>query len=102
MKDLLIVAADKNMQQALIGLLDRPEALLIRDIEVDIYPHHQRDPGCALRGVEFMSDFSEQYNYGLLIFDHEGSGSEQIHPHDLEKALNGDFPGQPGETVLGL
>ena len=91
MKDLVIVAADKSMQQALRGLLDRPEALGIRDIQVDIYPHPQRDPGCALRGVEFMSDFSDQYNYGLLIFDHEGSGREQTHPQDLERSLNEEF-----------
>ena len=91
MKDLVIVAADKSMQQALRGMLGRPEALRIREVEVDIYSHPQHDPGCALRGVEFMSDFSDQYNYGLLIFDHEGSGKEQIHPQDLERDLNEEF-----------
>ncbi len=91
MKDLVIVAADKSMQQALTGLLERPEALGIREITMDIYYHPQHDPGCALRGVEFMSDFSDHYHYGLLIFDHEGSGREQIHPQDLETALKEEF-----------
>lgn len=91
MKDLLIVAADKDMQQALKGLLARPKALGIRQVKMDIFCHPWHDPACALRGVEFMSDFSDQYRYGLLMFDHEGSGREQTHPQDLAKAINEDF-----------
>ena len=104
MKDLLVVAADKSMQQALKGLLARPQALGIREVEVDIYPHPRHDPGCALRGVEFMSDWSDQYHHGLLMFDHEGSGREQTHPQELQKALNEDFAnsawGERAKTVI--
>ena len=76
MKDLVVVVADKSMQQTLEGLLARSQALGVRQIEMDIYSHPQHDPACAQRGVEFMSDYSEQYHYGLLVFDHEGSGRE--------------------------
>ena len=91
MKDLVVVVADKNMQQALRGMLDRPQALGIRQVEMDIYPHPQRDPACAQRGVAFMVDFSEQYRYGLLMFDHEGCGREQIHPQELAEAIDEGF-----------
>jgi hypothetical protein len=104
MKDLLVVAADKSMQQALKGLLARPQALGIREVEVDIYYHPQHDPACALRGVEFMSDWSDQYHHGLLMFDHEGSGREQTHPQELQKTLNEDFAnsawGERAKTVI--
>ena len=91
MRDLLVVAADKSMEQALKGLFERPEALGIRQIEADIYFHPQHDPACALRGVEFMSNFSTQYQYGLLTFDHVGSGKEQTDPQELQEALNEKF-----------
>ena len=91
MKGLVVVVADKSMQQTLEGLLVRSQALGVRQIEMDIYSHPQHDPACAQRGVEFMSDYSEQYHYGLLVFDHEGSGREQIHPQELAKAINEEF-----------
>ena len=95
MKDLVVLTADKSMQQALKGLLARPQALDIREIDVDIYSHPQHDPACVLRGVEFMSDFSDRYHYGLLMFDHEGSGREQTNPQELQKAINEEFTSSP-------
>ena len=64
-KDLVVLAADKNIQQVLGGLFERPQALDIRPIQFDVLVHPQHDPACALRGVEFLSNFSEQYRDGL-------------------------------------
>lgn len=91
MKDLVVVAADKDMQHALKGMLARPQALGIRQVDVDIFVHPMHDPACAQRGVEFMADFSEQYHHGLLMFDHQGSGREQLLPRELSKSINEDF-----------
>ena len=90
-KDLVVLAADKDMEHALKGLFTRPEALDIRPIAADILIHPQHDPACARRGVAFLSNLSERYRYGLLIFDHEGSGREQEQPEDLQESLNEDF-----------
>ena len=90
-KDLVVLAADKDMEYALKGLLSRPQALGIRAIEADIRVHPGHDPACAGRGVEYLSSFSEYYHYGLLLFDHEGSGREQTQPQALQEALNRDF-----------
>ena len=90
-KDLIVLAADKDMEQALKGLLGRPEALGIRPIEADIRVSEQHDPACAQRGVNFLSFFSEQYQHGLLMFDHEGSGREHIPPQKLQEDLNQEF-----------
>ena len=90
-KDLVVLAADSNIEQALIGLFTRPEALGIRPIDVNISVHPQHDPGCATRGVEFLSNFSQQYLHGLLIFDREGSGMEQKQPQEMQKELNREF-----------
>lgn len=90
-KDLVVLAADSNIEQALIGLFTRPEALGIRPIDAKIEVHPQRDPGCALHGVEFLSNLSELYLHGLLIFDREGSGREQKQPQEMQKELNREF-----------
>ena len=94
-KNLVILAADKDIEHALKGLFTRPEALGIRPIEWDIWVDPQHDPACALRGVDFLSTFSGRYDYGLLIFDHVGSGREGIQPHELQESLNEDFARSP-------
>ncbi|MDE2929188.1 MAG: hypothetical protein OXT71_22600 [Acidobacteriota bacterium] len=88
MKDLVILAADKDLKFALEGLLARPEALGIRAIEKDVFVEPEHDPACALRGVEFLRTFAKQYRHGLLIFDHEGSGREQQTREQLQDGLN--------------
>ena len=90
-KDLVVLAADKDMEHALAGLFTRPESLGIRPIEADILVHPQHDPACALRGVEFLSNFAGRYDHALLVFDHEGSGREQTAPGELRDSLNADF-----------
>ena len=91
MKDLVVLAADKNIEHALMGLFERTEAMGIRPITVDIQVHPQRDPACALHGVEFLSGSSERYAYALLVFDHEGSGFDDTTPHQLQESLNEEF-----------
>ena len=87
-KDLIILAADKDMENALTGLLTRWPALGIREVHADIQSHHEHDPGCAQRGVPFLSVLAQRYRHGLLIFDHQGSGREHIDPKELQNQLN--------------
>lgn len=88
-KDLVVLSPDKNWMAALEGLFSRPPALGIRPIVADTLRHPRKDPGCANEGVEFLSQFSEQYYYGLLIFDYEGCGKERTgSPRDLQNALD--------------
>ena len=91
MKDLVVLVADKDMEHALRGLLNRPEALGIRPITNDIFVHHEHDPACALRGIGFLNMFSTQYRHSLLMFDHEGSGRNSIAPNELQEDLNTEF-----------
>lgn len=92
--DLVVLAADKNIEYALKGLFTRPQALKIRPITVDIFIHPQRDPGCVQHGVAFLSNFSERYHHGLLMFDYAGSGKErEQQPRELQDMLNNQFAG---------
>ena len=103
MKDLVILAADKDLEHVLKGLLARPEALGIRPVEADIFVEPEHDPGCARHGVDFLANLSGQYRYGLLIFDHEGSGNEQSRPQELREDLNRAFVRSPwGERARAI
>jgi hypothetical protein len=94
-RDLVALVADKDMEHTLAGLLARPLALGIRPIQFDVFVHPEHDPGCALRGVSFLSHFAEQYNHGLLMFDHEGSGKDSNQATELQESLDRDFADSP-------
>lgn len=90
-KDLIVLAADKDLEHALLGLFSQPKRLGVRPIKADIRIHPEHDPACALHGVEFLSSFSPHYEHGLLMFDHEGSGQEKKSREEIQEALNKDL-----------
>jgi hypothetical protein len=89
MKDLVVLVADKNTQFTLQGLFSRNQSLGIRDVSqnYDIFVHPQRDPGCYNQCVDFLRSFKGVYNYGLVVFDHEGSGQERKRREEIEAEL---------------
>jgi hypothetical protein len=91
MKDLVVLCADKDMEFALKGLLSRPRALGISEIDYDIFTHPEHDPGVALHGVEFLRPYAKQYRHALLIFDYEGCGRERYVPNELEKQIRNEL-----------
>lgn len=83
MKDLVILVADGNMEHALRGLLQRPQALGIHPIEADIFVHPRRDPGCLNEAHDFLRPFAHSYRHALVLFDHDGCGRESTAPAEL-------------------
>jgi hypothetical protein len=83
-RDLIVLVADSNMQAAVSGLLSRGQALGIRPVDVEIPKHPQRDSGCCRGGVEFLSPFTNQFRYALVMFDREGCGQDEQAPGDIE------------------
>ena len=89
MKDLFILAPDKNAEFALKGALARPEALGIRPIEFEIRTHPGRDGGTRKSGPELLALQRRQYRHGLLVLDFEGSGTDLANAVALEEYLDG-------------
>ncbi|HVC94423.1 MAG TPA: hypothetical protein VND64_12070 [Pirellulales bacterium] len=83
-KHLIVLVADKNMELAVRGLLDRTGALALQMIEADIYVHPLRDPGCLRRSPDFLRDFHKQYVHALVMFDREGCGDRGVGRDELE------------------
>ncbi|MBP8973673.1 MAG: hypothetical protein KBH93_07330 [Anaerolineae bacterium] len=85
--DLIALVADSNMENALLGLLSRHQALGIRPITYDVFRHDKRDPGCWTDAHNFLRPYTRQYRYALVMFDHEGSGQETRKATELENEL---------------
>ena len=86
--DLVVLVADGNMYSAMQGLLSRPESLGIRSVRFNIFVHVERDPGCFLRGHDFLRPMANRYAHGLLLFDRMGSGQEVQEKEALERTVN--------------
>lgn len=104
-QDLIILVADKDMEQSIAGVCSRPEALGVRAFSSRILVHPARDPGCLSEGVEFLRPFQRQFAHALLIFDRMGCGRESQSRTELEYALEGKlrisgWEGRAGVVVI--
>lgn len=84
LQDLVVLVADKNMEFAVKGILGRFPALKIREVIPVVHVHPEKDPGCLLRGHEFLSLFQNQFAHALILLDREGCGQEKIDRETLE------------------
>lgn len=79
--DLFVLVADADARETLSALLCRPGDLGIRPISYRILRHPGRDPGCRLGAVEALRPFLSQFGRALVVFDHDGCGSEEPRRH---------------------
>jgi hypothetical protein len=87
MRDLVILVADKDMEQAVERLIRRTESLAIRPISYAIYMHPRRDSGCRTASLEVLRPLTNQFRYALVLFDHEGSGAEELGAEAVEERV---------------
>ena len=94
MKDLALLVADKNMDFALRGILQRHESLGIRAVTYETQLHPGRDGGVRTSGPEILSLLRKQFSYGIIMLDWEGSGSDE----DSASALVNDLDERLGQV----
>lgn len=108
--DLVVLAADRDMEAALRGMLARPKALGIRDLRFDLFVYRREwgskgleflaptrkglsllsgawDPECYKFGHEFLRSRAPQYAHGLIMFDRQDCGQEKRTREELEKIV---------------
>lgn len=91
-KDLIILVADKDTECCLNGLLPRfPQVLGTKPFSFDIYSHPLHDAGCRGGSSEFLRPFIQDYDYCIVIFDHEGSGGENKPRTELSVQIENDL-----------
>lgn len=87
-KDIILLVADSHMESTVRGLLARWQALRIRRVrsdDFDIVVHPANDPGCLNKAHSFLRPYSTEYQYALVMFDHEGCGREDENPRSIEQ-----------------
>ena len=90
-KDLVVLAADSNMEFAVRGILSRAPSLTIRSISFDVLVHPEHDPGCLLRGAALLSGLTARYRHALVMFDVEGCGQEAQGREALESRVEAEL-----------
>jgi hypothetical protein len=91
MKDLFVLVADRNMEFAVKGILQRTDSLSIKSISYDIRSHIGHDSGVYKSAHDFLRIFSGKYSYALVMFDREGCGCLEDSGHlagYVQKNLN--------------
>jgi hypothetical protein len=86
-QDLVVLVADKNMEFSMKGILCRPKALGINQIDFKVYRHPQKDPGCLLYGHNFLRPFANKFRNALIMLDRQGCGKENVKRKELETQL---------------
>jgi hypothetical protein len=88
MKDLALLVADKNMDFAMRGILNRPKALGIRPVTFEIRQHVNRDGGVRTTGPETLALLRKQFHRGIAMLDWEGSRTKPKSAIELERDLD--------------
>lgn len=87
---LIVLVADRDIEETLKKVLDRPECLGMRPVVFECRRHPNRDAGCRANAAEFLRPFLNRFSHALVVFDREGCGSSQ--PRDvIEQAVESEL-----------
>lgn len=90
-KDLVILTADLDAENAVRGVLGRWQSIgirqLVEGLDVDLHRHPQRDSGCRSAAEAFLEGFVRTHGHALVVFDHHGCGWEGQDPQAVETDL---------------
>lgn len=76
-KDLIVLAADRDAENVVTGLLEcRRASLGIAAVTFDCQRHTMRDSGCRRQAPEFLRLFQRTHRHCLVLFDRHGCGSD--------------------------
>jgi hypothetical protein len=92
--DLVVLVADKDLEEAVQALLPRTDDLKLRSFRFEVRRHPNRDGGCRTGAANFLRPFLLRYRHSLVLFDRDGCGSshsrtEIQHEVDADLSKNG-------------
>jgi hypothetical protein len=97
--DLVVLAADKSIEQALAGLLTRPEAIRIRPPSCTYLTHPGHDPGCYHQADELLQVFARDAAHALVILDRAWDGAPLGEPARLAADVEGRLRSRWGDRA---
>lgn len=72
---LVVLVADRDIEEALAQLFQRPESLGLGPFRFEIRRYPGRDAGCYTDAANFLRQFLHACQFALVVFDRRGSGS---------------------------
>ena len=85
--DLVVLAADKSIEEALRGLLSRQEAVRIRALRCELIRHPEKDPGCFHNPEEYLRPYLDDARHALVVFDRAWEGVPEGTVQSLESTV---------------
>lgn len=86
--DLVVLVPDKDIEQAVGGLLGRHQSIGIRSpVGVKFIVHPGRDPGVYNTGDALIEPFVGEARYALIIFDRAWDGAPSADPAVLAETV---------------
>lgn len=76
--DLIVLAAGKDEEHVVRGLLSRPAALGIRPVRAQFVVHPHHDAGCLRACAGILRSYLREASRALVIFDRKGCGAEDL------------------------
>ncbi len=99
-KDLVVWVADRTMEAVVRALLEtRTHSIPMRTVTFDVFVFPGHDPQARLDGAGILNGFIDSYEHGVLMFDHEGSGAEDISTEELEAGIDRELGAWQGKAA---
>ena len=85
--DLVCLVADKNMEAAIIQLLQRPKSLGTRVFKYKVVIHPEHDSGCFYSSEKILNSYYPTVKHALVILDYDWGGVPASNGSELEGQL---------------
>ena len=92
-KDLIVLAADTQMQRTIETILEhrRSSLAIASDFSADVLSHPNHDPGCRTDAGRVLEPRRNTYQKAIVIFDYHGCGERRLDAVELENRLETQF-----------
>lgn len=92
MEELIILVADKDTEQLLLGLLPKIiKTEQLSNFNFRIFKHPQRDGGVRTDAVNFVRTYLSETTKLFIVFDYEGSGEHSLDAQGLETKIENEL-----------
>lgn len=85
--DLIVLAPDTDIEFAVKGVLSRPEALGIRELDWRSIINIERDPGCYHNSHNILRIMVNNFKHSIVLMDWHGSGQEHKSRERIEEEV---------------
>ncbi len=87
---LIVLAADREIEETMKELLGRPKSLGIRQLHFKVQRYPGRDAGCRTNAADFLRSFRNRFSHALVVFDRERCGSFETRER-IEQEVEADL-----------